>query len=40
MGLRCKRFALVAEDGKVTHIAIDESGLSKTSAEAIIEFLQ
>ncbi len=39
MGTRSKRFALVAEDGVVTHIAIDEKGLEKTSAEAILSIL-
>lgn len=40
-GLRSKRFALVANDGVVEHLAVDEgeTGLSATSADAILEYL-
>ncbi|MGB1239059.1 MAG: peroxiredoxin [Pseudomonadales bacterium] len=39
MGVRSKRFAMVVEDGKLTHLAIDEKGLADTSAEAILAAL-
>lgn len=39
MGKRCKRFAMIVEDGTVVHLAIDEKGLEKTSAEAILAAL-
>lgn len=39
MGQRCKRFALVADDGKVELVNIDESGLDRTSAETILQAL-
>lgn len=40
LGLRNQRFALVAEDGVVKHMAIDEAGVFEaTSAEAILNVL-
>jgi len=40
MGLRAQRFALVAEDGVVTHVAIEAPGeLRVSSAEAVLEAL-
>jgi len=39
LGQRCKRFAMVVEDGKVTKLAVDDSGLSATSAESILSAL-
>lgn len=36
MGMRSKRFAIVATDGKVTHLLIDESGLANSSAETVL----
>lgn len=39
MGQRCKRFALIVDNGIVTHLAIDEAGLKETSAEAILAAL-
>ena len=39
MGTRSKRFAFVAEYGKVTLLNIDEEGLVSTSAEALLEAL-
>ncbi|AOE49621.1 peroxiredoxin [Kangiella sediminilitoris] len=39
MGVRSKRFALVAEDGKVTELEIDEKGFEKSSAENILSKL-
>jgi glutaredoxin/glutathione-dependent peroxiredoxin len=39
MGQRSKRFALIAKDGKVEHLAVDASGLDQTSAEAILSKL-
>lgn len=38
MGLRAQRFALVAEDGVVTHVAVEAPGEFKvSSAEAMLE---
>lgn len=40
MGLRSQRFALVAEDGVVTHLAVEEPGGFEVSrAEAVLETL-
>lgn len=40
MGLRAKRFAMIVEDGTVTHLAIEAPGEIKvSSAEAILEQL-
>lgn len=37
LGMRGQRFALIAEDGVVTHLAVEEAGdFSVSSAEAII----
>lgn len=41
MGVRCKRFAMVVDDGKVTHLAIEENpgALEASGAEAILKAL-
>ena len=40
LGTRCQRYALVAENGVVTHLAVDEGGkLDVSSAEAILGVL-
>lgn len=40
LGLRCQRFALVAKDGKVTHIGVEAAGAFEVSkAEAILAAL-
>lgn len=39
MGIRSKRFALVAEDSKITFLGVDERGLDKSSAESVLAFL-
>ena len=40
MGLRCQRFAMIAKDGKVTHIAVEEPGVFEVSkAEAVLAAL-
>lgn len=40
LGVRCQRFALVAKDGKVTHVAIEAPGAFEVSkAEAILAAL-
>ncbi|MCQ4161778.1 peroxiredoxin [Roseomonas sp. GC11] len=40
LGLRCQRFALVAKDGKVSHIAIEAAGAFEvSSAEAVLAAL-
>ncbi len=37
LGVRCQRFAMVVDDGKVTSIHVDEAGaFEKTSAESIL----
>jgi peroxiredoxin len=37
LGLRCQRFALVAKDGKITHVAIEAPGAFEVSkAEAVL----
>ncbi|MCW8196698.1 peroxiredoxin [Proteobacteria bacterium 005FR1] len=39
MGLRSKRYAMVLEDGKVTYLGVDEKGIDKSSAEAVMQNL-
>ncbi|MEX2366049.1 MAG: peroxiredoxin [Pseudohongiellaceae bacterium] len=40
MGTRCKRMAMVVEDGTVTHLAIEPpGGIKVSSAEAVLEVL-
>jgi peroxiredoxin len=40
MGIRCKRMALISQDGVVTHLAIEPpGGIVVTSAEAILGVL-
>jgi peroxiredoxin len=39
MGTRSKRYAMIAEDGAVTHLAVDAAALENSSAEAILEQL-
>ncbi len=40
MGMRCQRFALVVDDGLVTHVAVEDGGkLAVSSAEAILGVL-
>jgi len=40
MGTRSQRFALIAEDGVVTHLAVEPgAGIEVSSAEAIMELL-
>jgi glutaredoxin/glutathione-dependent peroxiredoxin len=40
LGVRSQRFALIAEDGKVTHLAVEQPGGFEVSrAEAILEHL-
>jgi glutaredoxin/glutathione-dependent peroxiredoxin len=37
LGVRCQRFALVAKDGKVTHVAVEAPGAFEVSrAEAVL----
>lgn len=37
LGVRCQRFAMVVDDGKVTSIHVDEAGaFEKTSAESML----
>ncbi|HEV7264928.1 MAG TPA: peroxiredoxin [Falsiroseomonas sp.] len=40
LGIRCQRFALVAKDGKVTHLGVEAAGAFEVSkAEAILAAL-
>jgi len=40
LGVRSQRFALVAEDGKVTHLAVEEGpGLDVSAAESVLAAL-
>jgi peroxiredoxin len=40
LGVRCQRFALVAKDGKVTHVAVEAPGAFEVSkAEAVLAAL-
>jgi peroxiredoxin (alkyl hydroperoxide reductase subunit C) len=40
LGMRCQRFALVAKDGKVTHVAVEAPGAFEVSSgEAILRAL-
>ncbi|WP_407275608.1 peroxiredoxin [Halothiobacillus sp. DCM-1] len=40
MGLRSKRYALIAEDGVVRWLGVDESGLQNASAESVLAALR
>lgn len=39
MGIRCKRFALIANDGVVEYIGVDAKGVQESSAETVLEKL-
>jgi peroxiredoxin len=39
LGIRCKRFAMIVNNGVVELLAIDQAALEKTSAEAILAAL-
>ncbi|NRB41873.1 MAG: redoxin family protein, partial [Pseudomonadales bacterium] len=39
MGLRSKRYAMIIDNGVISHIAVDEKGLKESSAEAILKAL-
>ncbi|HLI53204.1 MAG TPA: peroxiredoxin [Acidimicrobiales bacterium] len=40
LGLRSKRYAMIIKDGKVTHLAVEETlGLDVSSAEKVLEAL-
>ncbi|SFH17306.1 peroxiredoxin [Modicisalibacter xianhensis] len=39
MGTRCKRFALIANDGVVEYIGVDAKGVHESSAEAVLDKL-
>ncbi|MGJ3256792.1 MAG: peroxiredoxin [Alcanivorax sp.] len=36
MGIRSKRFALIANDGVVEYLGVDEKGVDKSSAETVL----
>lgn len=40
LGLRCKRFAAIVENGVFTTLEIDDAGFEKSSAEAILAILR
>ena len=35
-GLRSKRYAMIINDGKIEYLGVDEKGLEKSSAEAVL----
>jgi peroxiredoxin len=39
LGIRSKRYVLVAEDGVVKHIAVDGPVVKDTTAEAVLPFV-
>lgn len=39
MGLRSKRYAMIVDDGKVSYLGIDDTGIDKSSAESILNNL-
>ena len=39
MGLRCKRFALIADDGVVEYLGVDAKGVEESSAETVLAHL-
>ncbi len=39
MGLRSKRFAMLVDHGEIKQIAVDDKGLEKSSAEAVLAML-
>ncbi|GAB2781781.1 peroxiredoxin [Halomonas shantousis] len=39
MGIRSKRFALIANDGVVEYLGVDAKGVDKSSAETVLEQL-
>ena len=36
MGTRSRRYAMIIDDGVLTHLAVDDKGLDQSSAEAIL----
>jgi glutaredoxin/glutathione-dependent peroxiredoxin len=40
LGLRCKRFAAIIENGVFTSIEVDDGGLDKSSAESVLAVLR
>jgi peroxiredoxin len=39
MGIRSRRYAVIAEDGVVQYLGVDAKGVSESSAEAVLERL-
>ncbi|MBL7250989.1 peroxiredoxin [Alloalcanivorax sp. C16-2] len=39
LGLRCKRFALIANDGVVEYLGVDAKGVEESSAETVLKQL-
>ena len=36
MGVRCRRFSMVVDDGRIVDFAIDDKGLANSSAESVL----
>ncbi|TVP56148.1 MAG: peroxiredoxin [Halomonadaceae bacterium] len=36
LGNRCQRFALIADNGVVTYVGVDEKGIEKSAADAVM----
>lgn len=39
MGIRSKRFALVANDGVVEYLGVDEKGVEDSSAQTVLKHI-
>src|SRR5699024_3383877 len=39
MGVRSKRYALIADDGVVSYLGVDRKGVKDSSAETVLEYL-
>jgi len=39
LGIRSKRYAMILNDGVIEHLAVDDSGIKETTADAIISKL-
>lgn len=39
LGIRSKRYAMIIDNGTVTYLGVDEKGIEKSAAEAVIEQL-
>jgi peroxiredoxin len=39
MGMRSKRYAMIVDNNKITYLGIDDKGIEKSAAEAVMEAL-